>query len=92
MSWMNMIFFAIMLNTIVGTSAFIVLRIFTAMAINFGTLRVVYPIYKTVQVFCILPGCILYGMFVGGMITDPLSDSFIARIIFYVAYVVWAVG
>lgn len=92
MSWINVILGIVIINTITGTSAFLVVRVFAAAAVRRGAMRAVYPYYRIVQVFYIVPGfvvCAAVGL--RGKHDFGTAGAYV-RIILCAAFAVWLAG
>lgn len=55
MSWINFFFFVIILNTITGTVAYLLCKLLTWIAEKAGAIRAIYPMYRLVLIFYIVP-------------------------------------
>lgn len=63
MSWINFFFFVIILNTLTGTIAYFLCKLLAWVAERIGAVRIIYPMYRLVQVFYIVPIGFLYNRF-----------------------------
>ena len=98
MSWINFFFFVIILNTVTGTVAYLLCKLLTWIAEKAGAIRVIYPMYRFVLIFYIVPfGWIyicmkcnrVYGSY--GIGDSFFGTSIIFRII-QIALIVWLIG
>ena len=98
MSWINFFFFVIILNTVTGTVAYLLCKLLTWIAEKAGAIRVIYPMYRFVLIFYIVPfGWIyiymkcnrVYGSY--GIADSFFGTSIIFRII-QIALIVWLIG
>ena len=98
MSWINIFFFVIILNTITGTVAYLLCKLLTRIAEKAGAVRVVYPLYRLVLFFYVVPLGWFYVLIqhfhiYGGIgVGDTFyGNSLIFRMI-QVALIIWIIG
>lgn len=98
MSWINFFFFVICLNTVTGTAAYFLCRLLARAAENIGAIRIVYPMYKIVEIFYIVPIGWLCNRFryYSRVHVDTIGDFFLGnrviRIVVLILSVIWIVG
>lgn len=98
MSWINFFFFVICLNAVTGTVAYFFCRLLTQFAENIGAIRIVYPMYRLVEYFYIVPVgwfCNRFRYF-SRVHTDTIGDFFLGnrfiRIVVLLFSIVWIIG
>lgn len=98
MSWINIFFFVIILNTITGTVAYLLCKLLTRIAEKAGAVRVVYLLYRLVLFFYVVPLGWFYVLIqhfhiYGGIgVGDTFyGNSLIFRMI-QVALIIWIIG
>lgn len=98
MSWINFFFFVIILNTVTGTVAYLLCKLLTWIAEKAGAIRVIYPMYRLVLIFYIVPFGWLYVYITHYRTygTVGVGDTFLGNpIIFWsiqIALIVWVIG
>lgn len=98
MSWINFFFFVIILNTVTGTVAYLLCKLLTRIAEKAGAIRVIYPMYRLVLIFYIVPFGWLYVYITHYRTygTVGVGDTFLGNpIIFWsiqIALIVWVIG
>ena len=98
MSWINFFFFVIILNTITGTVAYLLCKLLTWIAEKAGAIRAIYPMYRLVLIFYIVPLGWLYVYITHYRTygTVGVGDTFLGNpIIFWIiqiALIVWVIG
>lgn len=98
MSWINFFFFVIILNTVTGTVAYLLCKLLTWIAEKAGAIRVIYPMYRLVLIFYIVPFGWLYIYMKCNRVYGSygIGDSFFGTsIIFWIiqiALIVWLIG
>lgn len=98
MSWINFFFFVIVLNTLTGTVAYFLCKLLAWVAERIGAVRIIYPMYRLVQVFYIVPIGFLYNRFRYYFFvrTDVIGDLFlgneIIRLVVKISSLVWIFG
>lgn len=59
MNWINFFFYVIVLNSLTGTVAYLLCKLLALVAKKYNAIRIIYPLYRLVLLFYILPlGCI----------------------------------
>lgn len=98
MSWINIFFFVIILNTITGTVAYLLCKLLTRIAEKAGAVRIVYPLYRLVLFFYVVPlGWFyvltryyqIYGV-IG--IGDTFYGNSLMFVVMQIALVLWIIG
>lgn len=98
MSWINFFFFIICLNTVTGTVAYFLCTPLVRFAEKAGAVRIIYPLYRLVVVFYVVPVGYLCNRFLyyERVRTDTIGDFFfgneIIRMIVLAVSVVWIIG
>lgn len=98
MSWINFFFFVIILNTVTGTVAYLLCKLLTWIAEKAGAIRVIYPMYRLVLIFYIVPFGWLYVYITHYRTygTVGVGATFLGNpIIFWsiqIALIVWVIG
>ena len=98
MSWINFFFFVIILNTVTGTVAYLLCKLLTWIAEKASAIRVIYPMYRLVLIFYIVPFGWIYIYMKCNRVYGSygIGDSFFGTpIIFWIiqiALIVWFIG
>lgn len=98
MSWINFFFFVIILNTVTGTVAYLLCKLLTWIAEKAGAIRAIYPMYRLVLIFYIVPLGWLYVYITHYRTygTVGVDDTFLGNpIIFWIiqiALIAWVIG
>lgn len=98
MSWINFFFFVIILNTVTGTVAYLLCKLLTWIAEKAGAIRAIYPMYRLVLIFYIVPLGWLYVYITHYRTygTVGVGDTFLGNpIIFWIiqiALIAWVIG
>ena len=59
MNWINFFFYVIVLNSLTGTVAYLLCKLLALVAKKYNAIRIIYPLYRLVLLFYILPlGCL----------------------------------
>lgn len=98
MSWINIFFFVIILNTITGTVAYLLCKLLTRIAEKAGAVRIVYPLYRLVLFFYVVPlgwfyVLIRYYQIYGVIgIGDTFYGNSLMFVVMQIALVLWIIG
>lgn len=98
MNWINFFFFVIILNTLTGTVAYLLCKLLTQIAKKRNAIRIIYPLYRLVLLFYVIPFGYLYIKirFLMRYRTYAIGDDFYGNTLLYiilqVAIVVWIIG
>lgn len=55
MNWINFFFYVIVLNSLTGTVAYLLCKLLALVAKKYNAIRIIYPLYRLVLLFYILP-------------------------------------
>ena len=55
MNWINFFFYVIVLNSLTGTVAYLLCKLLALVAKRYNAIRIIYPLYRLVLLFYILP-------------------------------------
>lgn len=55
MNWINFFFYVIVLNSLTGTVAYLLCKFLALVAKKYNAIRIIYPLYRLVLLFYILP-------------------------------------
>ena len=98
MIWINIFFFTVIMNTITGTVAYLLCKLLIRIAEMAGAVRVIYPLYRLVLLFYVVPVGWLYihAKFYFAYGTTVIGDAFygkpiLSKIVF-AALVIWIIG
>ena len=59
MNWINFFFYVIVLNSLTGTVAYLLCKLLALVAKKYNAIRIIYPLYRLVLLFYIVPlGCL----------------------------------
>ncbi len=98
MIWINIFFFTVVMNTITGTVAYLLCKLLIRIAEKAGAVRVIYPLYRLVLFFYVVPlGWIyihmkfyyVYGTLIMG---DAFYGKPILSEVVSIALIIWIVG
>lgn len=100
MRLMNFFFFIILLNSLTGTIVYFLCRLLAKIAERFGAVRVIYPLYRMVEIFYIVPICFLFNRFrfhfYLNVRTGTIGDFFLGNPIIYIVVaiisIIWLIG
>lgn len=75
MNWINFFFYVIVLNSLTGTVAYLLCKLLALVAKKYNAIRIIYPLYRLVLLFYIVPlGYIYIRCKVGFSMDQPLSE------------------
>lgn len=60
MNWINFFFYVIVLNSLTGTVAYLLCKLLALVAKRYNAIRIIYPLYRLVLLFYIVPLGYLY--------------------------------
>lgn len=60
MNWINFFFYVIVLNSLTGTVAYLLCKLLALVAKKYNAIRIIYPLYRLVLLFYIVPLGYLY--------------------------------
>lgn len=60
MNWINFFFYVIVLNSLTGTVAYLLCKLLALVAKKYNAIRIIYPLYRLVLLFYIVPLGSLY--------------------------------
>lgn len=60
MNWINFFFYVIVLNSLTGTVAYLLCKLLALVAKRYNAIRIIYPLYRLVLLFYIVPLGSLY--------------------------------
>ena len=55
MNWINFFFYVIVLNSLTGTVAYLLCKLLALVAKKYNAIRIIYPLYRLVLLFYIVP-------------------------------------
>lgn len=78
MNWINFFFYVIVLNSLTGTVAYLLCKLLALVAKKYNAIRIIYPLYRLVLLFYIVPLGYIYirckvGFFYG---SAAIGDGF----------------
>ena len=98
MNWINFLFFVIILNTLTGTVAYFLCKFMAWIAKKRNAIRVIYPLYRMVLLFYVVPLGYLYIrckfriVYGSKIIGDGFYGNSFLFMLSQIAIVVWIVG
>ena len=78
MNWINFFFYVIVLNSLTGTVAYLLCKLLALVAKKYNAIRIIYPLYRLVLLFYIVPLGYIYirckvGFFYGSAAIGDVS-------------------
>lgn len=98
MNWINFFFFVIVLNTLTGTVAYLLCKLLALAAKKCNAIRIIYPLYRLVLLFYIVPLGYIYirrkfGFYYG---SAAIGDGFLGNpkihLLIQMCLVTWIIG
>lgn len=75
MNWINFFFYVIVLNSLTGTVAYLLCKLLALVAKKYNAIRIIYPLYRLVLLFYIVPlGISISGAKLDFSMDQPLSE------------------
>lgn len=75
MNWINFFFYVIVLNSLTGTVAYLLCKLLALVAKKYNAIRIIYPLYRLVLLFYIVPlGYIYIRCKLDFSMDQPLSE------------------
>lgn len=98
MNWINFFFYVIVLNSLTGTVAYLLCKLLALVAKKYNAIRIIYPLYRLVLLFYIVPLGYIYirckvGFFYGSAaIGDGFFGNLEIHLLIQLCLVTWIIG